>query len=121
MWLSKPAGLTHQLPVRVEIADSFFKRARGLLGYTQIPDDFLLWFPNTFCIHTFGMAFAIDCFFVNKKGLVTRIFENVKPSRIRGVFQIPCHVGEMNAFRIKALGIEVGDTISLKRGETCLL
>ena len=68
----------------LEIVDSFFGRAKGLLGRKNLPMSQALWFRPGNNIHTFFMKFTIDCIFVNKSSKVEKVFSNVKPFRIIG-------------------------------------
>ncbi len=68
----------------LEIIDSFFGRAKGLLGRQNLPMDQALWFRPGNNIHTFFMKFAIDCIFVNKSLKVEKVFSKVGPFRLIG-------------------------------------
>ena len=47
-------------------ANTFFTRARGLLGKSEFSDNSTMWFPRCSSIHTFFMKFVIDVVFVDK-------------------------------------------------------
>jgi hypothetical protein len=59
-------NLTHgtQLAGRVELADSFGARFRGLMGRPSLPPGGGLWLTGTSNIHMFFMRFPIDAVFL---------------------------------------------------------
>ena len=60
----------------------FFERMKGLLGRDGLPEGEVYVFPQCGSVHTFGMRFAIDVVFLDKKGCVLSIHENVCPGRM---------------------------------------
>lgn len=70
--------------VRLVLATSWLSRMRGLLG-TQSSwgggKCVLVLLPCS-SIHTFGMRYALDIAFVNKKGVVLRSEPNVTPGQL---------------------------------------
>ena len=71
------------IAANVERANTFAKRAIGLLGRKALADDSGLWIEPCNGIHTFGMRFAIDALCLDKDGIALRVLSNVKPNRIR--------------------------------------
>jgi uncharacterized protein len=65
--------------LRIVKADSFFLRARGLLGQKRMDryDGILL--TNCNSIHTYFMCFPIDLIFLNERHECLRLIESVKP------------------------------------------
>jgi len=53
-----------ELAGRVELADSFGARFRGLMGRPSLPPGYGLWLTGTSNIHMFFMRFPIDAVFV---------------------------------------------------------
>jgi uncharacterized membrane protein (UPF0127 family) len=49
---------------RLEVADSWFKRFKGLIGRKALPDGHGLYLPGTNGVHMLFMRFAIDCLFL---------------------------------------------------------
>ena len=49
---------------RLEVADSWFKRLKGLMGRPGLPAGEGLYLPGTNGVHMLFMRFAIDCLFV---------------------------------------------------------
>lgn len=63
-------------------ANTFFKRAQGLIGKKNLPDHIAWWFKKTPTVHTCFMSFPIDVVFVDRKMKVTQIVRNLKPWRV---------------------------------------
>lgn len=64
---------------RIETADNFWSRFRGLLGRSDLGEgEGLLIYPCS-SIHCFGMKFVIDAIFLDKDYRVVAIHSNLKP------------------------------------------
>ena len=96
------------------VADTSEKRRTGLLKHTGLASGEGLWIKPTEGVHTFGMKFAIDVVFVNKKGLVVKLRPNMVKRRIalclraKSVVELP--VGAIQTSRT-----EVGDQLEFIR------
>jgi uncharacterized membrane protein (UPF0127 family) len=102
-----PKVLTYQ----IDRADNFMKRAKGLLGRDEIDESYVLFFPFTNMIHTFGMKFSIDCVFTNRQFEIIKIARFVQPNRIEGVLKFIAHVFEMKSGSAVRWNLRVGDRI----------
>jgi uncharacterized membrane protein (UPF0127 family) len=101
------------LPIvsNVEVAKSPWARMKGLLGRTQMPDDFGLWIKPCNNIHTCFMNFPIDVMFLNKNCEVTSTANNVQPWKLL-IFDLKAHsVVELPPGTLTKAQIEKGDTI----------
>jgi uncharacterized protein len=58
-------------------------RRRGLSRLDSIPADHALHI-RTVSVHTFGMRFALDLIWLDKRGTVVRVDRDVPPGRMRG-------------------------------------
>jgi uncharacterized protein len=65
------------------VADSFLRRARGLMFRKHIHFEEAMYFPRCSCVHTLGMRISIDIVFLTSQGRISRICEDVPPFRIR--------------------------------------
>lgn len=92
-------------------ARSFWSRAKGLIGTTELSPDFGLWFDRANSIHTCFMKISIDCVFLDKQMQVKAIFENVKPWRWVPPVWSARSVIEMKSGRARELNIQVGDQL----------
>lgn len=71
--------------------DTFFKKAKGLIG-TKHLDDLTTWhFNKCPSVHTCFMSFPIDVVFVDKAMKVTKVVENLKPWRMTSPFSFSAH------------------------------
>ncbi len=77
---------------RVQVAERFGERLRGLLGRTGLPPGEGLRIPQCGSIHTVGMRFAIDVLFLDRQDRVVRLCPAVPPWRLvcggRGATQV---------------------------------
>jgi len=67
--------------VKLEIANGFAARAKGLIGRDSLPPDTGLLIPKCNCIHTFFMRFAIDATFLDSRNCVVKVVRNIPPWR----------------------------------------
>lgn len=64
---------------KVIIADTIFKRTKGLLGKKKLEDDEGLLLCGCRAIHTMFMKFPISVIFIDKEYQIIGIENNVKP------------------------------------------
>lgn len=98
---------------QIEKADSFLKRAVGLLGRDQLESTKALWITNCRSVHTFFMKFSIDVVFVDKNLIVKKVLENVAPWKMTLPVLSASSVFEFNGGQCKLLEIEVGDQLDV--------
>lgn len=68
--------------IRLEVADTWIKRMRGLLGVHTLSDKQALWFRPCNAVHTFGMRFDLSVFFVDRKTRIIKVHPRVPPGRL---------------------------------------
>jgi uncharacterized protein len=68
--------------VWIVVADSTWRRLRGLAWRRQPPDGWALLFPHCRSVHTFGMRFPIDVVFLQQNGWPIEIRRRVRPNRV---------------------------------------
>jgi hypothetical protein len=66
----------------VEVAASFGKRLRGLLGRDGIPPQAGLLLAGVNGVHTFGMGFPIDVLFLDRDGTILKVVPGMTPGRM---------------------------------------
>jgi uncharacterized protein len=66
----------------LQTASTFRARLLGLALRREPPDSALL-LPRTRAVHTFGMRFALDLYWLDGEGQVIRIDRAVPPRRLR--------------------------------------
>lgn len=97
---------------RCEVADTPWRRLRGLLGRSRmVPGDGLMLRPAA-AIHTFFMRFPIDAVFLDSDMRVLRVREELRPWRgaaargARSVLELP-------AGDARRRGLETGSILAL--------
>lgn len=98
----------------IEIADTSKKRRTGLLKYTGLTEGQGLWIVPCEAVHTFGMKFAIDVLFLNKKRKVLKVRKEM--GRRRMALCLMAHsVLELPAGTIDATGTMAGDQLEFEK------
>ena len=64
--------------IKIEKADTFFKRLRGLIGRNKLPQGCGLMIAPCNSIHMLFMKFDIDAIFIDKNFTIKKIAENVR-------------------------------------------
>ena len=67
--------------ISATVADTFPKRAKGLLGRDGLPSGEGLLIPRCNAIHTIGMRFPIDAEFLARDGSTVRVVRDIPPGR----------------------------------------
>ncbi len=101
------------LAERVEIADSFFSRIKGLLGKECISDSEALVLRPCVAIHTLGMKFPIDVIFLGKDNTVVAIRKGLLPNRLAGFYFGAFSAVELPAGTLEKTGTTIGDRIEI--------
>lgn len=86
------------LAEQAEVANTPFKRLKGLLGRQRLKQGEGLIIIPCSSIHTFFMRFSIDAVFLGKDGRVVALAESLPPTRLFGsllkgklVIELPCN------------------------------
>ncbi len=69
------------LAKKVRYCNRFLSRLKGLIGTQKLGQDEACWLIPCNMVHTFGMRYAIDVVFLNKKNEVVSVVQNLKPNR----------------------------------------
>jgi len=95
---------------KVDVADSYFKRLRGLLGKKQLQPGEGLLLTKVSSVHCFFMKFTIDVVYLTADMEVTGI-ETLPPWRVGKWIRGTAHTLELEAGKAQAL-IKKGDTLN---------
>ncbi len=108
-YFNKTKGV--MLAERARIADAFLDRLVGLLKTSdfQVGDGLFIVPCNQ--IHMFGMKYAIDVVYVDKKGIVVGLAERIGPGQMSKVFPRAHACLELPAGVISDTSTSVGDEI----------
>ncbi len=97
----------------LRVADTFFRRAIGLMGRAGLDPEEGLWITPCQSIHTFGMRFPIDVLFLDRHGRVVKSIPELKPCRMVLPVMAATSVLELPAGTIARSATVVGDVISV--------
>ena len=96
----------------IEIASTFAKRLKGLLGRDNLANGNGLIIKPCNSVHCFFMKFPIDVAFVDKNNRVVRIIGNMKPGSISPIISGAHFVIEANAGELTRC-LEAGDEVKI--------
>ncbi len=104
---------------RLEVADSFFKRARGLLGRSGLPEDGGLMIEPCSSVHMFFMRFAIDVVYAVYDGtdelVVRKVVSDLRPWRLSACRGARVAI-ELPAGTVEARGLRPEDRLRFDPG-----
>ena len=103
-----------ELSDNVDIADTFYKRMKGLLGKSELRAGESLLIKPCMSVHTFFMRFSIDVIFLNKRNQVVAAVKDLRPYRLSRFFIKAVSVLELPAGTIEATSTAVGDEIEIE-------
>src|SRR6185437_14177152 len=95
---------------RVDVADRGPARTRGLLGRQSLGEGEGLWIVPCEAVHTFGMRFAIDLVFLDRRNVVRKVRSSVPPWRLSGCLRARS-VLELAAGTLQNTPVHPGDTL----------
>lgn len=95
---------------KIEIADSFFTRLKGLLGKSGLEAGEGLILVPCSSIHCIGMKFAIDVIFMDIDRKVIWIRENMKPGTKEAKRNAYC-VLEVASGVVQEKNVQIGDVL----------
>ncbi len=99
------------LAENANLADTPFKRIKGLLGRKSLGKGEALIIKPCNSIHTFFMSFPIDVIFVDKKDKIVKTIFGLQPFRLGPIILKSAYVIELSAGIISPESAAVADTI----------
>jgi uncharacterized membrane protein (UPF0127 family) len=97
-----------------QVADTAWRRLRGLLGHKALQPGEGLLLRGEKAIHTIGMGFAIDVLFLDREGCVKHQIPNMPPLRASRFVSASVDVLELPAGTILRTGTALNDLIELE-------
>jgi uncharacterized membrane protein (UPF0127 family) len=76
------ASTRRAVATNIEVANSFGRRFRGLIGRSGLETGEALLFERARQVHTFGMRFPIDVVFCDRDWRVVHVVPGLRPRRI---------------------------------------
>jgi uncharacterized membrane protein (UPF0127 family) len=106
------------LASRVELADSFWKRFRGLMLRGRFPEGSALFFtppkPGRYGIHMFFVRFPIDLLYLDSGYVVVELRERLRPWRMHRPKMIANYLIELPEGTISRSKVEIGHKVTLQ-------
>ncbi|MCT4607057.1 MAG: DUF192 domain-containing protein [Marinisporobacter sp.] len=102
------------LATRVHIANTFYKRLKGLMFSKNLPPDDVLYIQPCRGIHTFFMNYNIDVLHLDSFKKVVAIEENLRPGKIGKVHPLTTEIIELPAGKIEKTQTKLGHKVKLK-------
>lgn len=102
---------------RVEFADSFWGRFRGLM-FRSRKDNYALIFPETSAIHTFFVFFSIDLIYTDENSKVVELKENLGPFSWYSPKKSSRYLIELVSGKTDECDVRLGDVLSPIRPKT---
>lgn len=100
---------------RVEVADTSLSRMVGLLGRRGLNAGGGLWIMPSSGVHTLGMMFSIDVIGLDKELRVVKLWPRLVPFRVTSVSLKVRSVVELEAGRIEACQVQLGDLLQISK------
>ncbi len=107
--------------IQVYLADDPRIRTRGLSNKTYLPEDkgmlFIFEKPDQYSFWMKEMNFSIDIVWIDEKGKVIFVRENVSPDTYPTLFTPPksaLYVLELNAGKAREIGLTVGTKVDIE-------
>lgn len=105
-------GENEPVGARVAVADSWWRRLRGLLARSCLEDGEGLLLLECGSVHTVGMTYPIDVVFLDARGRVVHSIPRLGPCRIGLGGPEAVHTLELPAGRLAATRTMPGDRLS---------
>jgi len=102
----------------VEIANTFWRRGKGLIGRGSLPDGYGLVIRPCGSIHMFFMSIPIDVLHLDRQGHVIKILHGIKPWRLGPIVRKSAWVIELPAGAAARSGTQIGDVIVVVQPES---
>lgn len=105
------------LGTRVEMADRFWPRLRGLIGRGELaPGEGLILLPSR-GVHMYGMTYPIDVAFADPEGAVVAVYRDLSPGARTKVHRGARAAIELPPGTLAETGTRVGDRVTWRRAK----
>jgi uncharacterized membrane protein (UPF0127 family) len=99
-----------QLGDRMDTADTFFRRFRGLMLTNSLPKGAGLHIRPCRSVHSFFMKYSIDVLHLDEFGRIVGMEPRLRPGRIGQTFQGTHSIVELPAGTLEEADVRVGQT-----------
>ncbi|HCO18668.1 MAG TPA: hypothetical protein DIT39_03530 [Tissierellales bacterium] len=101
---------------KLKLADNYSKRLKGLLGRSSLTSGEGLIIRPCNSIHTYRMKFAIDVLYIDKKNIVLKVVDSIKPDRLGPLILKSAYVIEASAGAFRGR-VKEGDRVHIVPNE----
>ena len=101
------------IATKVCLADTFFKRVKGLIGRKEFFQNEALIIRPCNSVHTFFMSFPIDLLFVDSNNRVVKAISDMQPFRISALYFKAILTVELPAGTIVNTATRSGDILQI--------
>ncbi|MCX7708217.1 MAG: DUF192 domain-containing protein [Clostridia bacterium] len=98
---------------KCSLADTFVKRFIGLMGKSELPDNYGLMISPCNSIHMFFMRFPLDIIFIDKENKVVHQVENILPWKVSRIVPQARSAIELPVGTIRITETTLGDQLSI--------
>jgi uncharacterized protein len=103
-----------KIPYQISLADTFFKRLKGLMFRKTPIKNEGLWIVPCNSVHMFFMKFPIDVVLLDEKLRVVGLYHSLRPWKITRPVKKANSTLELPAGSVKKLGIDIGSRINFE-------
>jgi uncharacterized membrane protein (UPF0127 family) len=96
----------------VAVADRWWQRLRGLLGRSQLSTGSGLLLQPCRAVHMFGMRYAVDFAFLDRRGSVVAVYHRLAPGQRSRWHKGAAYALELPAGTLAKTGTREGDRLS---------
>lgn len=105
----------------VTVADSFFKRLKGLMFTKELSNESAMHIIPCNEIHTFFMNYSIDVLYLDRNNTIVAMDEDLKPRKIGKLIKNAKSVVELPSGKIKKLNLQIGQLVEFSLGQILLI
>jgi uncharacterized protein len=109
-------GKVVNIPYQIELADSFFKRLKGLMFRKDPIKNEGLWIVPCNAVHMFFMKFPLDIVLLSERNEVIGLHHCLQPWKMTKPVKNAYSTLELPAGSAEKLGIRIGSVIQFKNG-----
>jgi len=93
------------------VADSFFKRLKGLMFSKELSLQAGMYIYPCSSIHTFFMNYTIDVLYLDINNTILAIDEDMRPGKVGRIVKGAVAVVELNSGKVKETNTRVGQAV----------
>jgi hypothetical protein len=97
---------------RIRLADTFVTRLRGVVGRRGLERGGGLLLSPCRAVHTLGCAHALDVVFIDRRGSVVAVYQDLRPMRVTRWVNAAEYALELPLGTISSTGTQVRDRLA---------